>query len=181
MKTGTFVAVVGPSGAGKDSVMRGVAAARPGVVLVRRVITRPPDPSEDFLSVGDAVFASMQSIGAFALHWQAHGLSYGIPASVLDDLAAGHHVLANLSRPAIPQAARLFRPMLTFHVTASPDVLAGRLALRGREDQADIARRLERAHYQVPGDAPIVTIVNDGALDEAVDAALAALPQPVRG
>ena len=181
MTPGTFFAVVGPSGAGKDSVMRGVAAARRDVVLAQRVITRPADASEDFLSVSEAVFASMEAIGAFARHWQAHGLSYGIPASVLDDLAAGHHVLANLSRTAVPEAARLFRPMVTLHVTASPAVLAGRLALRGRESQADIARRLERANYAVPGDAPVVTIVNDGALDEAVSAALAALPQPVRG
>lgn len=181
MTPGTFVAVVGPSGAGKDSVMRGVAAARPGIVLAHRVITRPPDPTEDYLSVDEAVFASMQAIGAFALHWQAHGLSYGIPASVLDDLAVGHHVLANLSRAAIPTAARLFRPMLTLHVTASPEVLAERLIARRREDKADIARRLERAGFEVPADAPVVTIVNDGALEDAVAAALAALPQPVNG
>lgn len=181
MMRGTFVAVVGPSGAGKDSVMRGVAAARPGVVLARRVITRPPDPSEDFVSVGDAVFASMQAIGAFVLHWQAHGLSYGIPASVQDDLATGHHVMANLSRAAIPAAARLFRPMLTLHVTASAAVLAGRLAVRGREARADVVRRLERARFAVPDDAPVVTVINDGALEDAVAVAVAALPHPASG
>ena len=181
MTPGTFIAVVGPSGVGKDSLMRGIAQARPGLVLARRVISRPPDPSEAFDSVDEAAFASMRANGAFALDWRAHGLSYGVPTSVLEDLAAGRDVLANLSRAAIPAAARRFQPMLVLHVTASPEVLAERLVGRGREGAADIARRLQRARFDVPTDAPVIKIVNDGALEAAVAAALAGLPQPVSG
>ena len=54
--TGQLVCVVGPSGAGKDAVIRGVAAAMPEIHLARRVITRPAhDDSEEYDSVTDAV------------------------------------------------------------------------------------------------------------------------------
>ena len=53
-----LVAIVGPSGAGKDTLIRGALAARPDLHLARRVITRPADTdSEDFDSVTEADFA----------------------------------------------------------------------------------------------------------------------------
>ena len=73
-------AVVGPSGAGKDTLIQGALAARPDLRLVRRVITRPTDAGgEDFEGVTEDDFAARRRAGDFALHWQAHGLSYGIP------------------------------------------------------------------------------------------------------
>ena len=58
-----------------------------------------------------------------------------------------------------------------------PDVLAARLAGRGRERAADIARRLERASWPVPDDALIVT--NNSGVDEGTVALLAAIDQCV--
>jgi len=99
MPQGTFVAVVGPSGAGKDTLIRAVVAARPDIVAARRVISRDADDAtEVFDSVTPDAFAAAAERGDFVLHWQAHGLGYGIPASVHGDLAAGRHVLANLWR-----------------------------------------------------------------------------------
>ncbi|MFC6760861.1 hypothetical protein ACFQFQ_17395 [Sulfitobacter porphyrae] len=40
MSAGRFIAVVGPSGVGKDSVMAGMVARARDLVAVRRVITR---------------------------------------------------------------------------------------------------------------------------------------------
>ncbi len=180
MTRGTFIAVVGPSGAGKDSVMRGVAAELPDVTIARRVITRPPDPSEDFLSVDPAAFEAMKAEGAFALDWQAHGLAYGIPASVSETLVAGGSVFANLSRAAVPAAITRFDPFMTLLITASRATLAARLAARGRETKEDIARRLERASFALPDVFPVTIIHNDGTLQQAVDQALAALAHPVR-
>ena len=39
--SGRLFAIVGPSGAGKDTLIQGALAARPGLSVVRRVITRP--------------------------------------------------------------------------------------------------------------------------------------------
>ena len=73
-------AVVGPSGAGKDTLIRGALAARPDLRLVRRVITRPTDAGgEAFEGVTEQAFQQRSAMGDFAREWQAHGLRYGIP------------------------------------------------------------------------------------------------------
>ncbi|WP_213685135.1 phosphonate metabolism protein/1,5-bisphosphokinase (PRPP-forming) PhnN [Roseicyclus sp.] len=176
MTKGRFIAVVGPSGVGKDSVMAGLCAARPDLVRVRRVITRAPDAGgEDYEAVSPALFAARAAGGDFALHWQAHGLSYGIPRSTQDVLHRGQDALANLSRGMLVRAAQVFGTLTVLHVTATPEVLAQRLAARGREGRAEIARRLARSAPDFPQDLPLVEIDNSAALDHAVRAALAAL------
>lgn len=179
---GCFVAVVGPSGAGKDTLIRAAMDGRPDLVLARRVISRPAAPeSEDFESVTEAGFADRRAAGDFALDWQAHGLSYGIPASVEALLAGGTTVIANLSRGMIDAARARFDPFRAIVVTAPAQVLAARLAGRGRESAADIAARLERAGYAAPAGPDVCTVDNGGRLEDAVAAFRAALPQPVRG
>ncbi len=99
-------AVVGPSGAGKDTLIAGAVAARPDLRLVRRVITRPTEAGgEPFDGVTEAEFLSRLDAGAFALHWQAHGLHYGIPA---DQLAGPGDVVFNGSRAPFRRPARPF-------------------------------------------------------------------------
>lgn len=174
--TGRLIAVVGPSGVGKDSVMRALVAARTGLRCVRRVITRPADPgSEDFDPVDEIEFARRMAAGAFVLHWRAHGLSYGVPATLTGDLAAGRDMLVNLSRGVLAEAARQFPGMVILRLSASPDVLATRLQGRGREAAADIAVRLARGGADMPQGVPVVDVCNDGTLAEAVAQALSGL------
>lgn len=167
-------AVVGPSGAGKDTLMAAAAAARPGVALVRRVITRPAEAGgEDFEAVTPAEFARRRAAGAFALDWTAHGLSYAIPHA----LPQADAVLMNLSRRVLGDAVRAFPGIAILNVTARPEVLAARLAARGREDAAGIAARLDRPAPQVPCGAEVTTIDNSGPLADATAAFLAAIGQ----
>ncbi|MGS4944016.1 phosphonate metabolism protein/1,5-bisphosphokinase (PRPP-forming) PhnN [Meridianimarinicoccus sp. RP-17] len=174
--TGRLIAVVGPSGVGKDSVMRGMEGARPGLLRLRRVITRPPgDPAEDFDAVDEVEFARRMAAGDFVLHWRAHGLSYGVPASLSADLSAGRDVLVNLSRGVLGQAARAFPSMVILRLSAPPAVLAARLRGRGREDAGDIAGRLARDGAVMPPDVPVVDLCNDGPLEATVDRALTAI------
>ena len=180
MTPGQIFAVVGPSGAGKDSLIAGAVALRPDLVWARRVITRPNDAGgEPFEGVGKAEFDTRKAAGEFVLDWQAHGLSYGIPASIRVDLAAGRDVVFNGSRAELPAALRQFSGLIVILVTASPDSLAHRLAARGREGMADIAQRLQRSDYAMPAGIVARTVVNDGTLAKGVTRFLAAL-QPVR-
>lgn len=81
--SGRVVAIVGPSGAGKDTLMYKATVQRPDLHLIRRVITRPADAGgEEFTSVNTEEFEQIRNDGKFALDWQAHGLSYGIPHQV---------------------------------------------------------------------------------------------------
>ena len=63
--TGRLIAVVGPSGAGKDSVIAGLAASRPGLLVCRRSVTRPSDATEPFESLDAATFERRRAAGAF--------------------------------------------------------------------------------------------------------------------
>ena len=107
--TGRLFLIVGPSGAGKDTVIARLAAqAAPGdgVMIARRAITRPPHPgdAERHVPVTPDAFARLRAAGAFALDWESHGLRYGVGAEVRAWLAAGMTVVANGSRAALPQA-----------------------------------------------------------------------------
>lgn len=175
MAAGLLVLVVGPSGAGKDTLIAGARRALaddPRFVFTRREITRPADPAgENHIPLTPAEFAVRRA--GYALAWQAHGLGYGIPADIAAEIEAGRTVVANVSRTVIAAAARRF-PVLVLEITASPAVLAARLAARGREDAADQAARLAR---QVAPAAAVasVRILNDTTVAEGVAAVLAAL------
>jgi ribose 1,5-bisphosphokinase len=163
---------------GKDSVMQAVAEQRPGTVLVRRVITRQADAGgEDFEPVTLSEFLSREASGEFLLSWAAHGLHYGIPDSVADDLAQGRDALVNLSRSVLPQAQARFAGFRTILLTAPVTVLAARLAARGRESAEDIARRLARAGFALPPGVQADVVENAGPLSEAVAEVLALIEE----
>lgn len=176
MSAGRFIAVVGPSGVGKDSVMAGLVAARPGLMLARRVITRAADlGGEEFDPVTEAQFIQSRDRGEFVLHWGAHGLFYGIPIAVLAELASGQDLLANLSRGALAEAQGKFMRLTVLQLTASPEVLAQRLAERGRETETQIAARLGRSLDPLPAGLDLQSVSNDGPLADTVASALTAL------
>lgn len=179
MTSGRLIAVVGPSGVGKDSVMQGLAEVIPDLHLVRRVITRRPGlGSEEYDAVSEEQFQDLASNGAFAVHWGAHGLFYGIPQTVRYQLNKGTDCLANFSRKALLAGADAFPNFVVLNVTAHPETLAARLAARGRETEADIARRLAEANKPLPEGLDIITLANDGPLDQTIARAVA-LIQPV--
>ena len=159
--------IVGPSGAGKDTLINGARVALAGdhrVRFVRRVITRKADGGEEeHDSVTDQAFELRRAAGEFALTWRAHGLHYGIPADIGTDLAAGRVVVANVSRAVVGEAAERY-PVRVVEVSAPADVLARRLAARGREDAVDVARRLSR-QIELPLPVEREVIVNDGTPD----------------
>lgn len=163
-------AIVGPSGAGKDTLMRAAAEADPRIKLVRRVITRPEDAGgEVFEGVSETEFERRRQAGAFVLHWRAHGLSYGIPATIRAALGEGRSVLFNGSRGALSQAVAAFPALQVVLVTARPDVLRTRLGARGRETSGEIEKRLVRAEIPPDYSGIMFEIDNSGDLGAARD------------
>ena len=178
--TGRAFAVVGPSGAGKDTLIAGAVARSSRLHWARRVITRPARPGDEpFLAATPGEFDARLERGEFLLHWRAHGLAYGIPASEFAPLALGQDVIFNGSRAALDQAAGVIPGLSVLLITASPAVCAARLAARGREAAGDIALRLDREVPDLPQGLPCLRIVNDDTPAEGIDRLLAALADPV--
>lgn len=183
---GAFVAIVGPSGSGKDSVMR-LARRRldeeaPGRFhFVRRVITREADEgAEAHDSCSPERFEALRRAEGFALSWDAHGCSYGIPAAVDELVAAGDVVVANLSRGVLPDMRARYASAFAVEITAPIEVLAQRIAARGRESGAAVEARLKRSErFCAPGMPYDLVIDNSGPL-EASAAALVDLLRSLR-
>lgn len=175
---GRLIAVVGPSGVGKDSVMAGLRDVMPDLHLVRRVITRAPElGGEAYDAVSVAQFKALVEDGAFAVHWGAHGLYYGIPITVKYQIGKGTDCLVNFSRKALAQAAEMFPRFMVLNITALPETLAHRLAVRGRETEEEISKRLAQADKPLPAGLEVIHLANDGALSQTI-ARGAALLQP---
>jgi ribose 1,5-bisphosphokinase len=176
---GAMIVVVGPSGAGKDSVMSFAArhfAGNGRIGFVRRVITRPADAGgEAHEAVDMAGFRAREAAGAFCVSWEAHGLCYGIPRETREDLARGTTLVVNGSRAALPFFAEAYPRLKVVLVTARPDILAARLAARGRESAEAIARRLDRATPEIVVGADTIVIDNSGALEDAGNALVSVL------
>lgn len=172
-----LVLVVGPSGAGKDTL---IAAARSrlagdsGVVFARRWITRPADAGgEDHVEVALAAFDAAEAAGHFLLSWRAHGLAYGIPRDVERARMAGRAVVANVSRGVVEEARARLEPVAVFAIEVPDALLTARLRARGRESNAEVAARVARVAAPVGGD--VTRIVNDGTVEEGVSRFVAAL------
>ena len=161
---GRLVLVVGPSGAGKDTLLNLVRAACAGdgrVVFPRRVVTRQASAFEDNEEMDEAAFHRALTQGQFAVHWEAHGHLYGVPRAIDDDIRAGRAVVVNVSRTVIAAVRRAYADVQVVAITAPEHVLAERLAKRSRGSDVDIGERL---HRTIDEEALVadVTIVNVG-------------------
>ncbi len=172
-----LVLVVGASGAGKDMLIDAARAALADdrrFVFPRRVVTRgviPGGEEHDSLSVED--FQQRQAEGGFAFAWHAHGLQFGIPATIDAFLRGGRVPVVNISRALVAAAAERYR-VRVLEVTAPDAQRARRLAERGRRDMEDMTRRLLRGiTLKLPIEREVV--VNDGSMQVGMERMVAAL------
>ena len=173
-QSGVLIAVVGPSGVGKDSLLSGARERLPHVHFMRRTITRPADAGgEHHLAVTPDEFRGLQERRKFLFHWEAHDLSYGIPIDAENLVVNGHTVVFNGSRHALAQQRDAWPDLRVIWVTADLDIRAERLARRGRETVLDIRNRLATSGVEMPDDAIVVR--NDGSLETGVKQMQAAI------
>lgn len=178
-EAGRLILVVGPSGSGKDTLiaaLRDRLSGNPAICFPQRLITRPAaDDAECHHPVTECEFEALVRSGVAALHWRAHGNGYAVPGSILDDLSAGRDVVVNVSRTVVAEAQHRFPNVLVLAIDARPEVLATRLAARGRETPDAVAKRLARAGQFLPDSPDAVRIDNSDELSAAVYAMLRAI------
>lgn len=181
---GCLVCIVGPSGAGKDSL---IAYARRSLSsdgqfhFARRVVTRQSTADEDHETLSDEAFIKADLNGEFFLSWRAHFLAYALRAEVARLVDSGHCVIANISRTVLESEALRRLPCLIVEITADEGLLAARLTARGRESGTDIQMRLARKATSWPVDLARITIDNSGKLQDAGEILLTILRRASQG
>jgi len=172
IEPGCFFLVVGPSGAGKDTLIDGARVQLPKdqFVFAKRVITRPPGMvGEDYVSCDPETFAQKKNSGEFLVTWQAHGYQYGLESSLIKHQQQGRHIVANGSRAMVPEISRTVENLVVVLVTAPIELLAKRLVKRGRETEAEIQKRLTRQSVPFPNHVEVITVSNDASLEAGIE------------
>jgi ribose 1,5-bisphosphokinase len=181
MTRGWLVLVVGPSGAGKDTLLMQARAACDGdgsISFVRRGVTREASAAEDHASFSETEFEKARASGAFSFWWEAHGLKYGVPASIEAALAAGLTVVCNVSRNIVANLRERYPQCCVVLITATEDVRRARLAARERASDGDPAKRAKRAAPGMEELRPALVIDNTGTVEEGAAALLGFLRDP---
>ncbi len=176
---GILFYIMGPSGAGKDALLRFVRGridGNHGIAFSHRYITRPADyGGENHVELSDGEFAERKAFGCFLMDWEAHGFKYaiGIEASIW--LVRGLSVVVSGSRRYFSQALEIYPRIRGILVTASPEILSKRLAARGREDNAAILERSLRTVEFREAERDVFILENNSTLEEAGEKLIAYL------
>lgn len=169
--------VIGPSGAGKDSVLNWLRANVPPnapLVFAHRYVTRAADAGgENHVALSEREFVLRRDAGLFCLHWESHGLHYGLGLELLAWMERGFAVVMNGSREYLAQASARLPSLVPVSITVHPDILRARLLARGRETADQIEARLERARAFSVRHPRLFALENNGLLEQAGEHLLA--------
>ena len=172
---GTVFLIVGPSGAGKDTLLDLVRPQLSGYLFVRRFITRPAESGgENHIALSSTEFEQKIQRGDFCVYWRAHELGCGIDKAIIDAVSKGQNVIINTSRGSIEDFLQVFNQVRVIQITASKDVLRHRLLERGRETETQIEKRLCR-QVTISDNKNVITVDNSGDLSSAAGHLLDAL------
>ncbi|MDY4387047.1 ribose 1,5-bisphosphokinase [Pectobacterium aroidearum] len=175
-----LIYLIGPSGAGKDSLLRAIRQlALPRLLVAHRYITRPAEiQGENHIALTPEEFAIRQRLGLFALNWQAHQCDYGVGIEIDGWLQRGSYVIVNGSRAYLSQARERYgNTLFPICLTVSTSTLRERLCARGRESEQQIATRLQRAEEEQNRlQSDCVLLNNDGDLQRTLSTFQSLLP-----
>jgi guanylate kinase len=176
LSRGHLLVLSGPSGVGKDSVLREIFRRDPSISYSVSYTTRPPRPGEqdgvDYSFVSDEAFDDLEERGEM-LEWaRVHNHRYGTSRQRVEQaLETGHDIALNIDvqggmalRERVPDA------FLVFLAPPSLEELTRRRLARGTEDAADLARREADARIEMGyADRYDAVVVNEDVGRTAVE------------
>jgi guanylate kinase len=171
-----LVVISGPSGVGKDAVIRRMKQQGCPFHFVVTATTRPPREGEvdgvDYVFVSDRQFESWVRDGELLEHALVYGQHKGIPkAQVREALESGRDVVMRLDvQGAATVRALLPGAVLIFLVPHSERELLDRLRRRGTESPLALQRRMQTLRDEMLCIPEFDYVVEnpDGRIDEAV-------------
>jgi len=171
-RRGLCLVLCAASGVGKSSLSRALLEAEPGLKLSVSATTRAPRPGEaegvHYFFRDMAHFMAMVEAGEM-LEWaEVFGRRYGTPrAPVEAALAAGRDVLFDIDwQGHLQLRAALPGDVVCVHLLP-PDIgeLQRRLATRGQDSEAEIARRMAAAREEISHWADADHVLVNGDFD----------------
>jgi guanylate kinase len=174
-----LLVLAGPAGAGKTTLCDRFVAETPGFSRVVTATTRSPRPGEvndvHYHFLTPAQFDARLAAGEF-LEWAfVHGSQrYGtLASSVLGPLVAGRSLIINLDVQGVDHFRRaaeinplLRRHLATIFISVPKDQLWLRLTGRGKDSEAEIARRMLTAEIELREAGKFEYRIISGSRDE---------------
>lgn len=172
---GVLVVVSAPSGCGKDTIIAEVLKRFDDAYLSISMTTRAMRPGEvegvNYYFVSQTEFEEKIDKGEM-LEYARYGSNYyGTPAGpVRELLEKGKTVILIIEVQGAGNVKRLFSDACTiFIIPPSFEILENRLRGRGTDDDASIIKRLDIARDELARAPEFDYIVENDALDEAVE------------
>ena len=151
----TVLVLSAPSGAGKSSLARALAATEPSVGLGVSHTTRAARPGEvdgvHYHFVDEREFETLVAAGAFLEHARVFDRCYGTSReAVRSELARGHDVVLDIDWQGARQVREAFdRTVSVFILPPSMDALRSRLFRRGQDAEETIRDRMRAARSEL--------------------------------
>jgi len=172
-----LVVVSGPSGAGKDTVIKRMKERGYPFYFVVTTTTRPPREGErhgvDYFFVSEDEFLDLLHRGELLEHALVYGEYKGISKEqVRQALASGQDVIMRLDVQGAATVRRLIPDaVLIFLLAGSEEELINRLRKRRTETSESLQRRIVTIREEIKRIAEFdyVVVNRDGQLDRAVE------------
>lgn len=152
---GLLVVLSGPSGAGKDTVLRRLLEINPNVTLSVSATTRPPREGEengkDYYFLSKTEFVQLISKNGMLEHAQYCDNYYGTPKGPVEEgMQKGRDVILEIEVQGGEQIReRNPESVSIFILPPSMKVLSHRLHKRGTEEEEIVAKRLATARKEI--------------------------------
>jgi len=174
-RRGKLVVISAPSGAGKTSLAQAILARNPGMRFSVSATTRPMRSNEidgtDYYFLTKEEFQHRVAAGEFAEWEEIYGDYYGTLRAEIDRaLAAGQHIIFDVDVKGGLSIKRLYPDaLLIFIRPPSAEVLYERLRSRHTENDAALARRMERVPMELELGKQFDKQVTNDVLNQAIE------------